>query len=193
MRWGCRGRRCPAGAHTWRSALAPKALRSDSAEKIGSGPAPQNSLRARRPLRSTTCGESDTNALRAPAPSRFFQPPRKIAPPGHRLPRGHNVRARRGFATIVNRYRGRTRMGLAVCAKSRGRKRAVSARRRTFVQAASPVLVRHHRPSAQGMSLFGSGSPTGRGPTVPSRAFNDCAWPVRMAAYKVVLESTFFT
>jgi len=34
-------------------------------------------------------------------------------------------------------------MGLAVCAKSKGEEACDSARRRTFVQAASPVLVRN--------------------------------------------------
>jgi len=37
-----------------------KLLRSDSAEKIGSGPAPRNSLRALRPLRSAMHGEHET-------------------------------------------------------------------------------------------------------------------------------------
>jgi len=37
-----------------------KALGSDFAEKIGSGPAPRNSLRAQRPLRSNMHGEHET-------------------------------------------------------------------------------------------------------------------------------------
>jgi hypothetical protein len=59
-----------------------KALRSDSAEKIGLKPAPQNLLRALRPLRSTTCGEHETwrYALRLQAD--FFSRPAKSPPPG---------------------------------------------------------------------------------------------------------------
>lgn len=44
-----------------------------------------------------------------------------------------------------------------------------------------------------GRSLFSSGLAMSRGPTVPRRAFSDCGCPVRMAAYIVVFDSTFFT
>jgi hypothetical protein len=73
-----------------------KLLRSDCAGKIGLEPAPCNSLRALRPLRSAMHGEHETNALKRAGSRPIFSAVLKIAPAGHRLPRGHNVRVQRG-------------------------------------------------------------------------------------------------
>jgi hypothetical protein len=113
---GGRGRRCLAGAHGGRSPLSRRCrFRSDFAGKIGLEPAPQNSLRALRPLRSTTCGESETNALRAPAPGRFFQPPFKSPPPDTAC----RERTRRACSTCDARP---SRPLLAPCVYATGRR-----------------------------------------------------------------------
>jgi len=60
------------------SRLSP--LRYDFAEKIGSGPAPRNSLRALRPLRSNMHGEHETKRC-APGPEPIFSAATPKSPP----------------------------------------------------------------------------------------------------------------
>ena len=61
-----------------------------SAALRGLGPAPGNSLRARRPLRSNSPGESVNEARQgAPGPRPSIPAAPEIAPTGHRLPRAN--------------------------------------------------------------------------------------------------------
>jgi hypothetical protein len=83
----------------------------------------------------------------------FFSRPAKSPPPDTAYREATARVFDVGFATTVEPLGRRTRMGLAVCAKSRGRKRAISARRRTFAQAGSPVLVRNNDEDLQQPSV----------------------------------------
>jgi hypothetical protein len=72
-----------------------KLLRSDFAEKISSGPAPRNSLRARRPLRSNMHGEHETKRY-APGPEPIFSAAtQNRPPPGTACRDGHSAGVRR--------------------------------------------------------------------------------------------------
>jgi cardiolipin synthase (CMP-forming) len=74
----------------------------------------------------------------------FSSRPPKSPPPDTACREGAACVFDAGRSTILARRGRRIRMGLPVCTKSRGRKRATSVRRRTFVQAGSPYLVRNH-------------------------------------------------
>jgi len=73
------------GLILWRSPL-----RCDCAALIEPGPAPRNSLRALRPLRSNRRGEHELKRASAPVPSSIITAATEIAPAGYHLPRRHH-------------------------------------------------------------------------------------------------------
>jgi hypothetical protein len=73
---------------------------SDFAEKIGSGPAPCNSLRALRPLRSAMHGEHETKRY-APGPEPIFSAVTQNRPPPDTACREGTARAFDLFRTAA--------------------------------------------------------------------------------------------